>query len=623
MHKVLIWDSVQLYPSSGFGSILLWRSFGDKNCSNIISIPQLIEANSDSLRSRYLAWVYELGELRIKGKRLVDHLQLRPGFSYWWMTLLSEKANYSKSPQITDAISLLAFSDWASNKTLDSVTLVSTNQALADCLSLWCEKSGAAFKWEQLAKQTASSSFIRRAYDLLPTAMRALIFLMHYLINRWALRGVGLDEWRNSAGQITFVSYLDNLLPAAVTTGQYESRYWGHLPEVLKDESVQTNWLHLYVKNKLVPSAKHATILLSAFNQNEQGNRCHVTLDSFISLKAVVRIIYDYIWLTLLRASLDSDLNYVGPDVLVNLWPLFRNDWHKSMGGDSCMSNLLNLILFESAIKNLPKQLQGLYLQENQGWEFGFIHAWQSFGHGTLVGVPHSTVRFWDLRYFFDTRSYVRTVQNDLPIPNIVACNGPVACSSYVKGGYPIEYLFEVEALRYLYLARIDLARGSKRNRSNNVVRLLVFGDSLPSITQLQLKLLVEALALLSENFEIIIKPHPNCPLDFSDYPSLNLQVINESVENLLCQCDIAYSSGVSSAALDAYLFGVPIVMFLDPSILSLSPLRGFVGPFFVSTSQELARSLIYIVSNKQMESYKPTYFRLDLQLSNWKRLLL
>ena len=232
-------------------------------------------------------------------------------------------------------------------------------------------------------------------------------------------------------------------------------------------------------------------------------------------------------------------------------------------------------------------------------------------------------MRFWDLRYFFDPRSYVRTGQNDLPIPNLVACNGPVAYSTYVNGCYPLEDLFEVEALRYLYLARIDLASGSKRNRPNNAVRLLVCGDYLSSYTRYQLKLLVEALPLFSENFEIIIKPHPNCTLDFSAYPSLNLQVSTESIVNLLLDCDIAYISAGSSVALDAYLIGLPTVIVLNPSTLNLSPLRGFVGPLFVSTPQELANKLIYIASNKQIKTHKSTYFKLDAQLTNWKRLLL
>ena len=139
--KLLIWDAEGSPPVDCWTNVL-WRGFVTDVSSNSVSIPHLIEENADALRSRYLAWVYELGELRIKGSRLIDHLQLRPGFSYWWMTLLVEKCNFAKSPQIDDAIRLLAFTDWAAGKTIGSITLASVNQPLAECLRTWCEKSG-------------------------------------------------------------------------------------------------------------------------------------------------------------------------------------------------------------------------------------------------------------------------------------------------------------------------------------------------------------------------------------------------------------------------------------------------------------------------------------------------
>ena len=36
------------------------------------------------------------------------------------------------------------------------------------------------------------------------------------------------------------------------------------------------------------------------------------------------------------------------------------------------------------------------------------IHAWRASGHGSITAFPHSTVRYWDLRHFFDVRTYTR-----------------------------------------------------------------------------------------------------------------------------------------------------------------------------------------------------------------------
>lgn len=621
VHKVIIWDSENPYPSSDFESILLWRRFGDKNHSKIISIPQLIEENSDSLRSRYLAWVYQLGELRIKGKRLVDHLQLRPGFSYWWMTLLSEKANYSKSPQITDAISLLAFSDWASNKTFDSVTLVSTNQALADCLSLWCEKSGAAFKWEQLAKQTVSSSFIRRAYALLPSAMQALIFLMRYLMDRWPLRGVGLNEWRNSAGQITFVSYLFNLEPEAAKTGRYESLYWAHLPQVLKSDGCNTNWLHIYTKSELLPDARKAADIITAFNKSEQGIETHAVLDSFLSLHVVLLALKNWGLLVWKAVSLKGLIDPVAIDK-VNLWPLFATDWYQSTVGVTAISNSLYCNLFDAAIKALPKQNAGFYLQENQGWEFALIQIWKISNHCRLIGVPHSSVRFWDLRYFFDSRNYSKSKINRMPLPYRVALNGKAATDAYLAGGYPPEDLIQAEALRYLYLNNVNEVSKADLQHKKYGLRLLVLGDYLESNTLRQLRLLTQVVLLLPEGTIITFKPHPACPIRAEDYPDLSLLIVSESLAKLLFKCDVAYTSSVTSAAVDAYCSGVHVVSVSDPNSLNMSPLRRCSDVSFVTTPEELIVALNSVSAIPVADSRRQSYFNLDKSLPRWQYIL-
>jgi len=141
VEELLLWDAETPHPADG-DTTVLWRGFASGRAADVISIPQLIEDNSFALRARYLAWVYELGASHISGRRLIDHLQIRPGLSYWWMTLLVEKCNYSKSPLIADAIRLLAFNDWAAGRSITSVTLASSNQPLAECLRGWCERSG-------------------------------------------------------------------------------------------------------------------------------------------------------------------------------------------------------------------------------------------------------------------------------------------------------------------------------------------------------------------------------------------------------------------------------------------------------------------------------------------------
>ena len=124
------------------------------------SIPKFVEDNAVVLKARYLAWIYDLGEKRIDGRRLVDHLELRPSFSYWWMTAIAQKSTYVGPPHITDVIRLMAFDAWATERTLSRVVLASSNQPLAECMRSWCASSGVGFDWRCSPKQSVHVSLV-------------------------------------------------------------------------------------------------------------------------------------------------------------------------------------------------------------------------------------------------------------------------------------------------------------------------------------------------------------------------------------------------------------------------------------------------------------------------------
>lgn len=620
--NLLIWD-VEDSPPVITGATVLWRAFTAGTSPECVSIPQLIEDNAGALRTRYLAWIYELGQLRIHGRRLIEHLQLRPGFSYWWMTLLVEK-NYGKSLCIADAVRVLAFTEWAAGRALDRITLASTNKPLAECLRGWCENTGIQFEWQRLAKPAESLTWVRRVYAALPLPLQALVWLVNYLKTRWPLRGVGLQAWRQTEGRITFVSYLFNLVPEAAQAGHYESRYWTELPDALLSEGSKTNWLHLYIQDELLPDAHQAASIIRRFNDTGRGIQNHVSLDSFLSLRVVLRALKDWgqlVWQGKRLQSLIASEAQVTPDKWYQ-WPLFVEDWRQSVGGITALNSVLQLSLFEAAMQSLPRQQVGVYLQENQGWEFALIHAWKAAGRGKLIGAPHSSVRFWDLRYFFDLRSYAREGKNPLPLPDQIALNGQAATDAYRAGGYPVEDLTQVEALRYLYLNDIKALPIDQASSSNKVLRLLVLGDYLASQTRLQMRLLAQAATSLPPGTIITVKPHPACTIRAEDYPELQMMIVTEPIVNLLAECDVAFTSSVTSAAVDAYCAGLPVISVMDPTTLNMSPLRGYSGVFYASTPDELIRALNSAVSAFRADAIKVDLFTVDTKLSLWRQLL-
>lgn len=618
---LLVWDA-DGPPAVGDWTAVLWRSFEDSALPETVSIPSLVEMHDDKLRARYLAWIYELGERRIQGHRVVDNLELRPGFSYWWMTLFAEKCNYAKSPQITDAIRLMAFDDWASDTSFDHVVLASANHPLAECIQSWCVQRGCGFERQEIAGMTESQSLVKRVYQTIPYSLQALAWLPRYLIDRWPFKNAGLKEWQLTDGRVTFFSYLFNLVPDAAKNGRYESRYWAHLPEELQREGCKTNWLHLYVKDALLPTARKGADAIRQFNETGRGEQRHVTLDAFLGAIAVLKTLGDWCKLAWIGRRLHKTVSST-PNAELDIWPLFEKDWRQSMFGPAAMSNVLYLNLLESAMKCLPKQRVGVYLQENQGWEIALNYAWKAARHGRLIGVPHSTVRYWDLRYFFDPRSYSRKGGRSLPLPDQVLFNGPAMFDAYKNGGYLVDDMVEVEALRYLHLCENGMQADSAIDVTNGVLRILVLGDYLMSNTQLQMRLLEKAIQLLPQPVKITVKSHPNTPVQMTDYPKLKMKMSMEPVSALLAGCDVAYTSSVTSASVDAYCSNVPVISVLDPNALNQSPLRGRNGVLFVSTQQELASALTYVASNPRSTRGQQGFFTLDPQLPRWRKLLL
>ena len=598
--------------------VIYWSSYKSSESDGIFSLPQLVEENADHIKAKYLRLIYEFGEAKVNGKRIIDHLIIRQNFSYWWMTLFAEKCNYAKSPQINNIIKLMVLEQWLQENKYQKLKLVTANDELAMSVSLLAKRLLIDFEWKKEQIRKSNTSVAKKVFHALPNIIQSPIWLMYYLLSNWPLKGVGVKEWRKTTATTTFVSYLFNLVPEATKQGRYESLYWTKLTDLLDDNQYSTNWLHIYMKDRLLPSAKKARDLIQRFNHIQKGNQVHVTLASFLTVPLIFRTLQDWYKVVklnkLVRKQLQVNSGY--------LWPLFKKDCQDSMSGIPAMNNLLYFNLFEKAMSELPTQKRGCYLQENQGWEFGFISAWQSAGHKkNLIGFPPSAVIYWDLRNFFDPRSYKRKDQCDLPLPNYVGVNGEVSKNTYLDGGYPQQDLIEVESLRYLYLSNFSVHQAKRRGDISKEKTVLVVGDYLKENTYKQLNLLSSALADIDQSVRYIIKPHPACPVNMLDFPNLRGELSTRPIEETMTMSDVVYSSLATSAVIDAYCAGLAVITFIDGSTLNMSPFRGSKSVYFVKNSEDLS-SAINTIKVTDLDQRKH-YFYLDSDLPRWHKWLI
>ena len=613
---LFIWDDTGVAPS-GDWTTLLWQQFPDINNPSDISIVQLVEQNAEELRFKYLAWIYDLGETKIEGKRVIDHLSIRAGFSYWWTSSIGQKFNCSGTSKINDAIKALALEEFVRKQKFTDIFLTSDNLQLAECVEHFCQRNAINFQFKK-TKAIRKKGLVKLLFHSLPESIRALIFILRYLVKTFPLYFVRHIKTPRDVGEVMFIDVLVHLDKQSVLAGKFRSNYWTALIDKLQQWGIKSNWVHLFFPHPAVPSIKQANHLINTFNLSSKDEQYHALLEHPLKFKTLLTVITDFFKISRSFSRLQSirKIRPVRSDL--DLWPLHAEEWKNSLCGSAVIDTCIKLSLFLEVFASLPKQRIGIYIAENQPWEMALIYAWKVSGHGRLIGTPHTTVRYWDLRYFYDSRSYLRLDVNDVPLPDLLAVNGPAAYKSILSNGYPSLRLVEVEALRFLHLAKPHIYQKSPDLTKPLIV--LVCGDFLAATNLKILAWLELASKALPHDTVYVFKPHPAYPLKSKDYLKLKLIVSEDSLADLLANCDVAFTSNITSVAVDAYCLGVPVIQMLDGNEFNTSPLRGLDNVVYVSDFMELAVALGRTKKSK-CEFIEP-YFFLDMTLDRWQKLL-
>ena len=87
------------------------------------------------------------------------------------------------------------------------------------------------------------------------------------------------------------------------------------------------------------------------------------------------------------------------------------------------------------------------------------------------------------------------------------------------------------------------------------------------------------------------------------------MEVSEKSLSSLLNNCDVAYTSSTTSAAVDAYLFNIDLVTVLDLKHLNMSPLLGFTDVNYISSAEELISFLNKFLTLKKRNNLVKEYF--------------
>lgn len=597
--------------------ILFWKQHVDKKNSNQLSIIDIVEDNSDELRSSYLKWIYDVGETIIDDKKIIEHLQIRKDFSYWWMTSLSQKFNISGNSQINNSLKLLALEAHLNENNFNTLTLSSDNIILSEIIKNFCFRRNIKFKFNK-TKNIKKIKHIRFFFDFLPNIIKALIYLCRYFFRTLPLYFQKDIKPAKNTADVMFFDILTHLKKKSFNDGKFYSNYWTVLVNKINSYSINSNWAHLFFKHPNLQSINNAKKLLNKFTLSSKKKEFHQLVERPLSIKALFSITSDFLRLRkkLRKLKQINNICPLGSDF--NLWPFHEIEWKKSLGGICAMDNCIKLYLFTKLLEKIPKQRLGFYVSENQPWEIAMLYAWRFFGHGKIVGVPHTTIRFWDLRYFYDKRIYNNDIMRNSILPDLLAVNGPAALDMMVSSGYLPERIVEVEALRYMHLLNIK----SKKiiNNPNTPLKILICGDFLKKNNEHIINCISEASNFLAANTSYTFKPHPAFPYNYISFQNKNLEITEDSLGNIITNYDVILTSNISSVSVEAYFLKVPLIQISNGEDLNLSPLRKVDSINHVKSSHELVGILNSFKYNKSRPVMP--YFFLDKNLTRWSNLL-
>lgn len=550
-------------------------------------------------------------------------LEIRPGFSAWWTSLIAEKCNYDRCSWMEDILrlqALLLFFRKAGQP--KSLHLASSRKSLALFLESYCKAENIAFTWQKSREASQPVARKETLRKLLPGPLRALAWLLAYLWEARHLKGIGMAEWYQSPSSLVFISYLFNFNAKAAQQGDFESYYWGNLPQKIKAQGIVTSWLHLWFPQNQMGGGREAARTIQALNHKEREFRNHATLETFLTGGVVFRSLWQYGKLFLRAAGFPLD--QLGPKLgNMDIWKMGEQDWKDSFGGAQALATLIRLNLFDRAFQANQKLQTGVYLQENLSWERAMIFSWKSQKRGDLIGFPHGSLRFWDLRYFWDARLLVRGQGANVPPgPDKIAVNSPISLRILRQGGYPNRRLVPVEALRYAKISRLGRNRRKTLRKGKTKTRLLVLTDFDKKRSERQMQVLQQFLDGSRARFNITIKPHPATKgLDFG-LRCGNATVSHQPLRTLFKKTDVVFASNSTTGALDAYCAGLPVVTFWDPARLNISPMREVKRAHFASTPDELSRKLRASQKTKNPAQASSSLYYLDEHLRGWSGLL-
>ncbi|MCG2831356.1 MAG: hypothetical protein L6302_09920, partial [Desulfobacteraceae bacterium] len=639
--NVLNLSEIVLFPLTSDPAVLN-RTIAELQSQRCPSVKQINSAQAIADQVKYLQkaickWSADIGKWKVNSKALRDWLLLSGyNVSTWWLSLLSEK-NTLKTNAFFRIAQICAVRSFLSKGEYGFCVIAVSDRNFRKALKLVADEL-------KIQKKVLSTGFLVRpegtktkikailqSFGLFGNFLQGFFTWLHFIQRGCKVRKhlSKRSERLPESDSLLFVSYFPAVDKEAAHNGVFRNKYALSLQEKLKEKHVPVVWLLMPVPFDGYDFSD-AIRLANDFANN--GENLFI-LEGFLSLRGAIKGLF--LWFRQIGLSwyLFHHVNktcLVAAPVGSEGMPIVKSLWEQSFCGSIGIGSILYCIIFKQVFKEIKHITNCLYYCE--------MHAWEKALNGAknhtnpeirTIGFQHASVSRNDLSYFYDKADTVQTGRpSDLPLPDVLACNGEYLYSLLSESGYP--GLTQVESVRYLYM---DKMLSSQVTPRTGRPVLLIAGAYDRNETR-ALVALVYAAFPKADQFDIWFKGHPSMPVE-EIFEELAIDVSKTGYA--ICRDNISEYFGqawamlvsTSTVSIEALAFGCEVIIPVFPDTMLINALADCEKYYHkVTCAEDLRETMRKIMEGHSLcgideyRQFVKSYWNINPSLPLWSKLL-
>lgn len=547
---------------------LLWNDFNSDEINKIYSINKILEKNKIFYRKK-LIFVGNLYLNKVWRKSKLNYV-IDDNFDYFFLSSIFHQSAFRENSFHLLLAKFFVTREFIKKNNPSKVYISIHDKNYSDLIYKYCVYKNIKVEVNNLGKFKINSFFLR--FGKTKNFIREFLFL----ISKISLKEKKFKILDNDILLFDTFTHFDL---EELKKGNYKSYYWNSLVDLIKKNNLKVKWIHFFYRTKQIRYLNDANKIIKKLNVKEKNNN-HLLLDSLFSLRSAFTALFIYFKFLLSYFSNAKSLRIRNSFFYGAFNEILTPYLRDTFIGQRAIRNIYFFECFKNLVKRVDKPKFGLYLMENLDFEIILNYLWKKKTNYELIGFPHSSVRFWDLRYFFlNPKKFLNIFPNKVLIHSKDSLNW----SENIKLNY--KSTIAVESLRFE-----KLILKKRIHKKTNFKNFLVFGDLDERITLSMLELFD-----YQKNKKFFVKNHPGSSIIKKNYKNITFI---ENHEHVLDNYDCVIVSNASATIFKPYYENFPFLVFLDSKFFNLNPISNLNENLFFYDTLSFEKSLLNILQN-------------------------